>query len=51
MTGEEVLAAAAHVRAADASVVLVGDAARIEPGLREVLGPVEIVRDPLLPEA
>ncbi len=51
VTGEEVLAAAAHVRAADASVVLVGDAARIEPGLREVLGPVEIVRDPLLPEA
>ena len=51
VTGEEVLAAAAHVRAADASVVLVGDAARIEPGLREMLGPVEVVRDPLVPDA
>ncbi len=51
VTGEEVLAAAAHVRVADASVVLVGDAARIEPGLREMFGPVEIVRDPLLPGA
>ncbi len=51
VTAEEVVAAAAHVRAADASVVLVGDAARIEPGLREMLGPVEVERDQLLPGA
>ncbi len=51
VTAEQVLAAAAHVRAADASVVLVGDAARIEPGLREMLGPVEVERDQLLPGA
>ena len=50
VTGEEVVAAATHVRAADASVVLVGDAARIEPGLREMLGPVEVERDQLLPD-
>jgi zinc protease len=51
VTAEEVVAAAAHVRAADASVVLVGDAARIEPGLREMLGPVEVERDQLRPGA
>jgi zinc protease len=48
VTADEVLAASSHVRADDASVVLVGDAARIEPALREALGPVDVVSDPVL---
>lgn len=47
VTAEQVLAAASHVRAADARIVLVGDAARIEAGLRE-FGEVEVVHDPVL---
>ena len=48
VTADQVLAASAHVRADEASVVLVGDAARIEADLRSELGPVEVVRDPVL---
>ncbi len=48
VTAEQVLAAASHVRAGEASVVLVGDAARIERELPAAWGPLEIVHDPLL---
>ncbi len=47
VTADQVLAAAAHVRAPEARVVLVGDAARIEAGVRE-FGDVEVVHDPVL---
>ncbi len=47
VTAAQVLAAAAHVRASDARVVVVGDAARIEAGLREI-GEVEVIHDPVL---
>jgi zinc protease len=45
VSGSEVLAAArAHVRPDDTSVVIVGDAARVEAGLREAgLGPLTVV--------
>lgn len=48
VTADEVLAAARHVRAGDAHVVLVGDAERIRQDLSDELGPVEVVRDPVL---
>ncbi len=51
VTADEVVAAAAHVRPAEASVVLVGDAARILADLGEELGPVEIVREDVMAEA
>jgi zinc protease len=50
VTAEQVLAAAAHIEPDDAVIALVGDAARIESGLRAAgFGPVEVVREPLLP--
>ncbi len=48
VTADEVLAAASHVRADDASVVLVGDATRIEAGLQAAFGMVDVVHDPAL---
>jgi zinc protease len=50
VTADEVVAAAAHVRPGEASVVLVGDAARIVPDLGDAFGPVEVVRDSVLGE-
>ncbi|MGZ6297617.1 MAG: M16 family metallopeptidase [Candidatus Limnocylindrales bacterium] len=52
VTGADVLAAAAHVRPDDASVVVVGDAARIVGGLEEAgLGPVEVLGEMAAGEA
>jgi predicted Zn-dependent peptidase len=48
VTADEVLAAASHVRADDASIVLVGDATRIEAGLQAAFGMVDVVHDPAL---
>jgi len=48
VTADEVLVAASHVRADEMSIVLVGDAGRIEAGLRASFGPVAVVHDPLL---
>ena len=46
--GPNVLAAASHVDAAQASVVLVGDAARVEPELVAAgLGPVSVIHEEL----
>ena len=47
LTEAEVLAAAGHVRAEEASIVMVGDAARVLPELEGAgFGPVEVIRDP-----
>ena len=51
VTADEVLAAAAHVRPAEASVVLVGDATRILADLGGELGPVEVVQEDVVAEA
>jgi zinc protease len=49
VTAQQVLdAAVAHIRPADLSVVVVGDAARIEPGLRELGLPLSTVTDAVL---
>ena len=49
VSAEDAAAAAQRIRPDDASIALVGDAARIEGALRDAgLGPVEVVRDPLL---
>lgn len=45
VSAEDVHAAASHIRAEDASVVLVGDVQRFEDELRAELGPVEVVRE------
>ena len=49
VTARQVLAAAAHIQLENLSVVIVGDAARIEPGLRELgLERISTITDPVL---
>jgi zinc protease len=49
VTADDVAEAAGHIRPDEASIVLVGDAARIQPELEAAdFGPVEIIEEPLV---